>query len=191
MTNNPGYPFIETDDLRTGPDLHPTLLGLLPLVGQWRGTGKGGYPNSDDFEFAQEIRFSHDGRPFLAYESRMWLIDDEGRPIRPYARETGWWRPALASLQDGTVQEERDTNELDVLVTDASGVIELYAGQIDGTKFELSSDFVARTARASEVSAFHRLYGIVEGDLLYAVDKAADGHPLTPHLSARLTRVAG
>ena len=34
------YPFEETHDLRSGPDLHPALLGLLPLVGVWRGRGR-------------------------------------------------------------------------------------------------------------------------------------------------------
>jgi hypothetical protein len=50
---------------------------------------------------------------------------------------------------------------------------------------------VVRTATAKEVNAGHRLYGIVEGALLYAQDMAAVGEPLTSHLSARLIRVAG
>ena len=50
---------------------------------------------------------------------------------------------------------------------------------------------VARTATAKEVTGNHRLYGIVDGALLYAVDMAAVGQPLQPHLSARLERVGG
>ena len=30
--------------------------------------------------------FAHDGRPFLSYESRSWLLDEEGAVIRPAAR---------------------------------------------------------------------------------------------------------
>ncbi|MFI5958193.1 FABP family protein [Cryptosporangium sp. NPDC051539] len=178
MSDPAGYPYEETHDLRTGPNLHESLLGLLPYIGVWRGTGKGGYPDIDDFDYAQEVRFSHDGRPFLAYEARSWIIDAEGRPIRPGAREVGWWR-----------QPTEDTVE--VLLTHPTGFVEVYVGEIDGLKVELSTDAVVRTATAKEVSANHRLYGIVEGDLLYAVDMAATGHDLTPHLSARLKRIAG
>ena len=49
------YPFEETFDLRHGPDLHPSLLGLLPYIGFWRGRGTGGYPTIEDFNYAQEM----------------------------------------------------------------------------------------------------------------------------------------
>jgi hypothetical protein len=48
-----------------------------------------------------------------------------------------------------------------------------------------------RTADSKDVRAGKRLYGIVDGALLYAVDLAAVGQPLQSHLSARLERVAG
>ncbi len=171
------YPYEESHDLRRGPDLDQSLLGLLPFVGFWRGTGKGGFPEDSDYDFAQEITISHDGRPFLSYESRAWVIDADGRPVRPAFREVGWWRPAPS---DG----------VEVLLAHPTGVSEVYLGRIDGLKVELSSDVVARTVTAHEVSASRRLYGIVAGALLYAVDLAALGEPLRPHISARLARVS-
>ena len=171
-----GYPYDETDDLRSGPDLHPALLALLPLVGRWRGTGKGGYPTIDDFDYAQELRFSHDGRPVLRHDSRAWLFDGDGRPIRPAAREVGWWRP---QPDDG----------VELLLAHPTGVVEVYYGRVQGTRVELTTDAVVRTSSAKEVSANRRLYGIVEGDLMYAIDMAAVGQPLQPHLSARLRRL--
>lgn len=173
---DPGYPYRETDDLRAGPDLHPALLPLLPFVGRWRGTGRVGYPTIETADYAQEVRFSHDGRPVLAYESRAWLIDEAGRPIRPSAREVGWWRP---QPDDG----------VEVLLAHPTGIIEVYYGRIDGTKVELATDAVLRTASAKEVTANTRLYGIVDGDLMYAADMAAVGVALQPHLSARLLRL--
>lgn len=176
-------PFDDTHDLRVGPDLHPALLGLLPYIGIWRGRGLGGYPTINDFHYAQEIRFSHDGRPFVAYESRAWLIEEDGTPIRPGFREVGWIRPVMS---DG-----RPTDEVEVLLSSPIGIMELHVGKVDGLKMELVSDAVVRTSTAKSVTAGHRLYGIVDGDLLYAQEMAAVGHPLTSHLSARLTRVAG
>jgi hypothetical protein len=180
------YPYPDTHDLRTGPDLHPALLGLLPLVGIWRGRGHGAYPTIEDFDYAQEVRFSHDGRPFLAYESRAWLIDGEGTPIRPAAREVGWWRPVLV---DG-----RATDELEVMLSHPTGIMELYVGRVAASsppKIELATDAVVRTAGAKEVTAGQRLYGVIDGALLYAQEMAAVGQPLQAHLSARLLRVAG
>jgi hypothetical protein len=177
------YPYADTHDLRSGPDLHPALLGLLPYVGVWRGRGRGGYPTIEDFDYAQEIRISHDGRPFLSYESRAWLIEDDGTPIRPSAREVGWWRPVMA---DG-----KATDEVEVLLCQPTGIMELYVGRVDGLRVELATDAVLRTVTAKEVTSGQRLYGIVDGALLYAQEMSAVGQPLVPHLSARLVRVGG
>jgi THAP4-like, heme-binding beta-barrel domain len=175
------YPFEETHDLREGPDLHPSLLPLLPLVGVWRGRGQGGYPTLEgDFHFGQEIRFSHDGRPFLFYESRAWIIEEDGTPVRPANREVGWWRVGPG------------TDEVEALLTQPTGFLELYVGRSEGpTRWEMATDAVVRTVAAKEVRAGQRLYGIVDRALLYAYDLAAVGQPLQSHLSARLERVAG
>jgi hypothetical protein len=177
------YPFEDTHDLRKGPDLHHSLLALLPYVGEWRGRGKGGFPTIEDFDYAQEIRISHDGRPFLHYESRAWILDEQSQPVRPAMREVGWWRPVTV---DG-----RATDEVEALLTNPTGIMELYLGRVSGTQLEMATDAVLRTSTAKEVTAGHRLYGIIEGALLYAQDMAAVGHSLSPHLSARLIRVGG
>jgi hypothetical protein len=170
----------ETVDLREGPDLHPSMLGLLPLVGTWRGTGKGGYPTIEDFDYGQQVTFAHDGRGVLRYESRAWILGPDGTVLRPSARETGWWRPGAGP------------DDIEVLLAHPTGIVEVYVGKANGpTQWELTTDVVARTDTAKEVTGNHRLYGIVEGALLYAVDMAAMGRPLQPHLSARLERVAG
>lgn len=181
----PEYPYEETHNLRVGPDLHPSLLGLLPYVGVWRGWGKGGYPTIEDFDFAQEIRFSHDGRPFLYYESRTWLVDADREPIRAAAREVGWWRPQVGP------NGAKDGDEIEVELAHPTGIMELYLGRMTGTQVELGTDAVLRSGSAKDVSAGHRLYGIVEGALLYAYDMTAMGQDSSPHLSARLERVAG
>jgi THAP4-like, heme-binding beta-barrel domain len=167
------YPYEDTYDLRKGPDLHPALLGLLPFIGFWRGRGQGGYPGVEDFDFAQEIVISHDGRPFLAYESRAWILDDESKPVRMASRETGWWRPV-------TDDQGRATDDMEATLTTPTGI-----------SLEMEADAIVRAPTAKEVTAGHRLFGIVEGALLYAQEMAAEGHGLEPHLSARLLRVGG
>ncbi len=103
----------------------------------------------------------------------------------------------MASGADGPQHEHAAapvgtrSDEIEVLLTHPTGFLELYLGTITGTRVEIATDAVVRTATAKQVSSGHRLYGIVEGALLYAFDMAAVGQPPTPHLSARLERVAG
>ena len=177
------YPYEDTHDLRQGPDLHPALLGLLPFIGLWRGRGQGGFPEPEDFDFAQEVRISHDGRPFLAYESRIWILDADSKPVRMAEREVGWWRPVLV--------DDRPGDEMEATMMTPSGVMELYVGRVSGTRLEMVTDAVVRTPSAQEVTAGHRLFGIVDGSLLYAHEISGMGRTLVPHLSARLLRVGG
>ncbi len=184
--NRPQWPDLpipdDTANLRLGPELHDALLPLLPLVSVWRGEGEVVYPTIDGpFAFGQLITVSHDGRPFLGWEARAWLLDGPGGAVvRPAAREVGWWRPR----PDGTIE---------VLLAHQTGVVEVFYGTTrTQTSWELQTDAVARTASAKEVTGASRLYGIVEGgDLAYVEERAMVGQALQPHTSARLQRVVG
>ncbi|MDQ1288883.1 MAG: hypothetical protein QG622_2449 [Actinomycetota bacterium] len=159
-----------------------SLIPLAWLIGDWAGAGVVGYPTmTEELNFGQEVSFSHDGRGFLAYSSRTWLLDAAGEKVRPLASETGYWRPAGPADDGGTA--------LEVLLVHPSGIIETYYGAVDGPRIKLSTDVVARTATAKEYNAAHRLYGLVESDLVWVLDMAAVGQPLTSHASARLKRV--
>jgi hypothetical protein len=163
-------------------DLPKPLVPLAWLVGTWAGAGVVGYPTIEESRFGQEIEFSHDGRPFLSYSSHTWLLDDAGEKVRPLATETGFWRPVPPSGEGGDP-------EVEVLLAHATGIIEIYVGTVAGPRVELRTDVVARTSTAKEYAAGHRLYGLVEGDLLWAMDMAAMGEPLQAHASARLKRL--
>jgi THAP4-like, heme-binding beta-barrel domain len=159
------------------PEPHPDLAPLTFLLGRWEGAGVGGYPTIEDFRFGQEITFGQNGKPYLSYLSRSWLLDADGRPGRPLAREAGFWRP-------------QPEGKIEVLLAHPSGITEIYLGEVTGTKIEMITDVVARTSSAKEVTAGHRLYGLVGQDLAYAYDMAAVGQSLQPHLSAQLKRVS-
>lgn len=168
----PPYPYTET------PDPHPLLAPVLGLLGTWHGRGQGEYPTLDgDFAYAQEVTFSHDGRPFLRYEARAWLIDGDDAPVRPAARESGWWR----------VQPE---GRVEALITQPTGIAEVLVGQVvDGT-VELATHTVAVTPTAKQVDATGRRYALADdGVLTFSHDMAAVGQPLQHHLSARLRRM--
>ena len=163
------------------PDLepHPDLEALAFLLGRWEGAGIGGYPTIESFRFGQEISFSHNGKPFLIYTSRTWRLDEEGQIGPPLGTESGYWRP-------------RPDSQVEVMLAHPTGIVEIYLGEITGTRIEMATDVVARTATAKEVTAGHRLYGLVgpDHDLAYAYDMAAVGQELQPHLSAQFKRVS-
>lgn len=166
-------------------DLPAPLVPLAWLVGRWAGAGVVGYPSMEqDLRFGQELELRHDGRPFLHYRSQTWLLDENGEQVRPLATETGFWRPGapVGSGDDAGV-------ELEVLLAHPTGFVEIYVGTVVGPRVTLETDLVARTASAKEYNAATRLYGLVEGDLLWAMDMAAVGQPLQSHASARLKRV--
>jgi hypothetical protein len=161
-------------------ELHERLAPLSFLVGTWRGLGVVGYPTIEDGRYEQEVVFAHDGRPFLEYSSRTWILDADGGRVRQSAREAGWWRPG------------NGPRDVEVMLAHPTGIVEVYVGEVAFRKVELRTDVVARTETAKEVTALHRLYGIVEDtDLAYAVDLAAVGQPLQAHLSARLSPAGG
>jgi THAP4-like, heme-binding beta-barrel domain len=159
----------DTANLREGPDLHPLCTGLLPLVGVWRGAGA----------FGQQVVFAHDGGPFLSYESRTWLLDDDGGITGPGPRETGFWRPQ----PDGT---------LEVLIAHSTGLVTPFYGRARNlTSWEMETWALVRTETAPAVEGSTRLYGVVRGDLAYVDERAYTDREAAPYASAQLSRVAG
>lgn len=173
-----------TGDLQI--DLPEQLRPWAWLLGTWEGVGLGQYPTIDDFRFGQQVSFSTDGRPFLTYFSQTWQLDADGERIRPLAVESGFWRP-------------QPDNEVEVLLTHSTGYAEVWLGkmevtglvnaEITGAKVELTTDAVLRTESAKDYSGGHRLYGLVDGDLLWTFDMAAMGHELSNHVAIKLSPV--
>jgi hypothetical protein len=169
-------PVVDTVDVREGPEVAHELLSVLPLLGEWHGEGQAAGAGGDH-RFGQWVRFAHDGRAFLAYESRTWRLSDDGQVVGPDQRESGFWRP-------------RGENGVELLVSSPAGLVEIYVGTArTTTSWELTSDVLARTPDHPDVNRATRLYGIVEGALMYAVDRAGGDEPLRPTMSARLERI--
>jgi len=166
------------------PGLPDELAHLSWLLGRWVGVGTGQYPTIEDFRFGQEVSFSTDGRPFLTYWSRSWLLDDDGNRVRPLATESGFWRP-------------RPGNGVEITLDHPTGFAEIWYGSVEvtgienavitGARTQLRTDAVMRTESAKEYTAGERLYGLVEGKLLWTFDMAAQGQPMQNHLAGSLT----
>ena len=166
----------DTADVHSGPEVSEELLSVLPLLGEWHGEGQAAGA-AGDHRFGQWIRFSHDGRGFLAYESRTWELTGAGAIVGAGVRESGFWRP-------------RGRDDVELLVAGPEGLVELYVGRArTTTSWELSTDVLARTPDAPDVTRAVRLYGIVEGALMYAIDRAGPDDLPRPWMSARLERI--
>lgn len=173
-------PFPDASDLRAGAPLHDALLALLPLVGVWRGSGRGVVASSGvEFAFGQEIRFGHDGRPFLAYESRSWLLDDSGAVLRQAWRESGFWRPGPGQ------------DDIEVVLASNTGQALVFSGVAGDLHWELRTVSAEHAPSAVDVTGERRLYALIDGDLGYASELAPGGQELAPHLNAQLQRVPG
>ncbi len=201
--------------------LPPELVPLSWLLGVWEGSGVVNYPVGDEVrnvEFGQRLSFSHDGLPYLNYNSYTWVMPgaeivgdaSESFGQQPLVSETGYWRlsrtftaadpgpgmlPAVGPAPYGdaeAVEKLRNAAEgfdIEVSVLHPGGVSELYLGQVKGPRIDLGTDAVMRSASAKEHSASTRLYGLVDNHLLWAWDIAALGQELTSHASARLAKV--
>jgi hypothetical protein len=195
------------------PDgLAPEAYPLAWLVGRWRGQGVVGYPGIEETAFTQDVVFSHDGGPYLSYTSTIRLVvvpddaasltpdADDDEPLRTaggvvpgdavpeegpvWSTESGFWRVAPerpADLPDTQYPVE-------VLMADPAGHLALYVGTVGNGRIDLVSDLIARTSTAAEVAAAKRLYGLVNGELMWAWDLAAFGQPMQTYASARLSR---
>ena len=158
-----------------------------------------------EHEFNQTVEFTFDDQPFLSYLAKTTLSDGTALPT-----EVGFWRlskkPEAADngpgLLPGTgektiltreqLEELRNSDggfDIEVSILHPSGISELYLGQIKGARVDLSTDGVMRSASAKEYVAATRMFGQVDGALLWAWDIAALGNPLASHASARLGRV--
>jgi hypothetical protein len=158
-------------------DLHPACLPLAWLLGTWEGAGVGDYPTVQAFRFGQQVRVGYvPGKAYLTYESATWALDDDGAIGAPMARETGYWRP-------------QPEGEVELLLTHPTGIIEIYLGVSEPARVELATRGVLTTETAKDYRAGTRMYGLVEGRLMWVMDMAAMGHSLQPHVSAELMRV--
>jgi hypothetical protein len=150
----------------------PELAPVAAFIGTWRGEGHGTYPTIADFAYGEEIRLLAAGRPFLVYEQRTWALDD-GRPLHA---EAGYWRP-------------KPEGRIELLVAQATGMVEVDEGTIDDGRVRVASRAVASAATGPVVTSIERDLRVVGDEMRYELRMEAVGQPLLVHLEATLRRV--
>jgi hypothetical protein len=159
-----------------GPELHPDVAVLAPLLGTWEGSGTGEYPTIDDFAYLESITFAHVGKPFVAYSQRTRHPDTSA----PMHAETGYLRvPRPGSIE--------------IVMAQPTGLAEVYEGAVVGGDaplvIDVRSTSINATSTAKEVTITERTISVTGDDLHYTFRMAAVGQPLQHHLSATLHRV--
>lgn len=161
------------DDVVIGP-LPEEVASLAFLLGSWSGSGRGGYPTMDPFDYGERMTFDHVGDSFLLYVQRSWLLSD-GSPLH---FERGFLRPG-----DGPGQVE-------LTLAHPLGLTEVSEGTVTGGDIDLVSREIGRTATGSAVTGLERRYRIAGDFFRYELDMATETTPMTRHLAAELRRVA-
>ena len=115
-------------------------------------------------------------RPLVEADPGPGMLPGVGAPVYTTADEVETLRNA-----DGGFA-------IEVAIIHPTGVSEFYLGQVKGPRIDLGTDAVVRSSTAKEYAAATRLYGLVDGHLLWAWDMAALGQDLRTHASARLAR---
>lgn len=157
-------------------DLNPDLVGLAWLRGRWEGKGYREWPGEDKIEFGAQVDFVDNGGDYLHYLAQFFTLDAEGRPESPLTIETGFWR----ATKDAQV---------DVVMCSPDGYAEIWYGPLQPGRIDLTTDAVVRSPLATvEYTAGRRLYGLVDGNLMYSFDRATTDEALRPYMWATLTR---
>ena len=182
------------------------LTPLAFLVGCWEGTGIIAI-DGQEHEFSQKIEFAHDGTSALTYISSSKLNDDSKTEL---PSELGYWRverprndfdygPGLVPgkgenpIQDYEAMEAHRADHggynIEVSTLHPGGMAELYRGWVRSARIEIASAHGVAFEGAKTYRHSTRMYGLVEGALLWVWDIALPDGDLKSHASARLEKV--
>lgn len=193
--------------------LAPELVPLSWLIGTWEGLGVISYDRSntddpdlqDPVEFSETVVFTDDHGEALNYSATVTNVQT-GTVI---TSEQGYWRlnlpretsdvgpglvPALAERTPRTpsdIERLRTAEGFPINVTLAhpDGVAEIYAGHINGPRIDIATEAVSSPQGGAPYTAASRMFGLVNGKLMWAWDIAAHNLTMRSHASAVLDKV--
>lgn len=155
--------------------MHDVIAPLAPLLGTWRGAGRGEYPTIQPFEYADEWVFTENGKPFVAFVERTW--NAEGQPMHT---EAGYLRCPAPGL-------------VEIVAALPTGQAECGSGSLEvspAVALTVATDALVRNAdSAKHVERIVRRFELSGDTLGYGMQMEAVGQPLTHHLAATLRRI--
>jgi hypothetical protein len=164
-------------------ELPPEIVRISWLLGHWEGVGQGQYPNSSNFSFIQQLEFNNDGRPFIDYESKSWELNADGTAGNPLHSEKGFWKPGEGTSVEVSISHVTGISEI---WTGLNEVLTIEEAKITSARARIATQWVGRVPSAKPVDAGDRLYGLMNGELMWTYDMAAVGQEMQNHLWARL-----
>jgi hypothetical protein len=163
--------------------LPPEIVRISWLLGHWEGVGQGQYPNSKNFSFIQQLEFKNNGDSYLEYESKSWELNPDGFAGQSLHLEKGFWRPGESSTVEAVISHVSGISEI---WTGINEVLTIEDAKITSARARLATQWVGRVPSAKPVDAGDRLYGLMNGELMWTYDMAAVGQEMQNHLWARL-----
>lgn len=154
------------------PPLHADIAHLDWLLGPWAGSGEGHYPTIEPFAYNEQVEFGHVGKPFISYTQRTKHAET-GLPLHA---EVGYFRPV-------------GVDAVELVLVQPSGIVEIHAGAVVGTKIDLAATSVQTTPTAKDVTEVRRTITVTDDVLTYDIHMAAVGLEMQHHLTATLRRV--
>ncbi|EGC33205.1 hypothetical protein DICPUDRAFT_37115 [Dictyostelium purpureum] len=162
-------------------NIHSNISKFAFILGKWSGKGEGIYPTIQSFKYTEEMEFTTNGKPFIAYQQKTW--NDQGSPLHC---ESGYLRfPPNGSIE--------------WVISEPTGVTEIYEGRVENSDngdtikicFKLTNIQRTPTAKAPHTTNVHRnlVYNSKNNTLSYYLDMATEKTvELTRHLEAHFEK---
>ncbi len=192
-------------------NLTPELVPFAWLLGTWEGTGTMWYEGQENTPFGQLITFEQDGLPFIEYRAESFLLDDEGQKLCPITVETGFWQidrpltdadggfgivpkdvvPAFPDAESvETLRNEDDGFSLLATIAHPGGISENYVGMVKGPVIRMQTGNLLRDDISHDYAGSVRLWGLVNGNLMWDWEVADAEGKLHKHASAELRKTS-
>jgi hypothetical protein len=166
---------------RAAIDPLAAMTALAPLLGTWRGTGRGHYPTIDSFEYVEELVFATNHcQPLFHYVQKTWKRGPNGEAAEPLHSESGFLRCTPAG--EFEISNAQDGGRVEVL----RGAMAPNADANATLVLHFDSIVLAHDPRLLQT---RRTFHLAAGVLRTTVEMATVRNPqLTAHLEAVLTQ---